>query len=218
MIDISMTSHHSFHHDSSLKKIMKVKREELMKEEDIIKTGEILVEKEKIKKEEDVLVESSFRANLSRFAYPSSPPSARRRPPKRPAPVSDSTASLTVTVAVAQPTPVTVRQDPSESNNDGPDSIDSGAVQAQALWRSPRNLKRKGETRPSSDTGIDGGSHGGTRPPSKKKRRVNPRAQDVDLSHLPNLGALPEYLAEDLDGTLLLTLLMHAAFPGFYII
>jgi hypothetical protein len=193
---------------------LKVKKEELMKEEDIIKTEEI--EKEKIKKEEDV--ESSFRAGLSRFAYPSSPPSARRRPPKRPAPVSDSTASLTVTVAVAQPTPVTVRQDASESNNDGPDSVDSGAVQAQqALRRSPRNLKRKGDTRTSLDTGIDGGSHGGTRPPSKKKRRVNPRAQDVDLSHLPNLGALPEYLAEDLDGTLLLTLFMHAAFPGFYI-
>jgi hypothetical protein len=163
---------------------MKIKQEEI-KEEDV-ETEEI--EKEKIKNED---VESSFRASLSRFSYPPSPPSARR-PPKRPSPGSNPnpppSASLTVTVAVAQPSPV--RQD--GSNND-----DSGAVQAQALRRSPR--KRKGETRPSLDTG-DGA--GGTRPSKKMKktRRGNPRAPEVDLSHF---GALPEYLAEDLDGTFL---------------
>lgn len=159
---------------------MKVKQEEI-KEEDV-ETEEI--EKDKIKNED---VESSFRASLSRFSYP--PPSPRR-PPKRPSPGSNpnppSSASLTVTVAVAQPSPV--RQD--GSNND--ESVDSGAV--QALRRSPR--KHKGETRPS----LDAGDGGGTRPSKKMKktRRKNPRAPEVDLSHF---GALPEYLAEDLDGT-----------------
>ena len=165
---------------------MKIKMEEINQE--VIKTEEI--EEEKIEKED---VESSFRASLSRFSYPSSPPSARRRP-KRPSPDSNpnppTSASLTVSVAVAQPTP-TVRQD--ESNND--ESIGSGAV--QALRRSPR--KRKGETRPCLDTG-DGVGGGGIRPSKKMKkiRRGNPRAPEVDLSHF---GALPEHLAEDLDGT-----------------
>jgi hypothetical protein len=176
---------------------MKIRKEEI-KEEDI-KTEEI--KKDEIKKEEDV--ESSFRASLSRFAYPSSPPSAHP-PPKRPSPDSDSnpnpppSASLTVTVAVAQlPTPV--RQDHGRN-----ESVDS-----QALRRSLR--KRKGETRQSLDTGNGGG---GTRPPSKKKRRGNPRAPDVDMSHL---GALPEYLAEDLDGTFLLVTPTHAYLILVYI-
>jgi hypothetical protein len=174
---------------------MKVKQEEI-KEEDV-ETEDI--EQEKIKNED---VESSFRASLSRFSYPPSPPSARR-PPKRPSPGSNPnpppSASLTATVAVAQPSPV--RQD--GGNND--ESVGSGAV--QALRRSPR--KRKGESRPSLDTG-DGG---GTRPSKKMKktRRGNPRAPEVDLSHF---GALPEYLAEDLDGTF--PPQMHAAF-WFYI-
>jgi hypothetical protein len=184
---------------------MKIKKEEI-KEEDV-KTEDI--EKEKIKEED---VESSFRASLSHFAYPSSPPSARRPPPKRPHPPDSdsnpnppsSSASLTVTVAVAQPTPV--RQN--ESNNDE-------SVQPPPPRRSPRNLKRKGETetRTSLDTAGGRGGSTGTRPSKKRAgRRGNPRAPDVDLSHLANLGALPEYLAEDLDGTLLLTPRMHVAF------
>jgi hypothetical protein len=163
---------------------MKIEKEEI-KEEDI-KTEEIT--KEEIKKED---VESSFRASLSHFAYPSSPPSARR-PPKRPSPDSipnpPSSASLTVTVAVAQPTP---------RKNDGSVASEPQAVQpVQALRRSHR--KRKGETRQSLDTG--GGGGGTSTRPSKKVRR-NPRAPEAaDLSHL---GALPEHLAEDLDGTFL---------------
>ena len=171
---------------------MKIKKEEI-KEEDINAEE---IDEEEIKNED---VESSFRATLSRFSYPLSPPSARR-PPKRPSPGSNPnpppSASLSVTdltVAVAQPTPV--RQD--EGNND--ESIDSGAV--QALRRSPR--KRKGETRPILDAG-DGDSGGGTRPSKKMKKMRrglgNPRAPEVDLSRF---GALPEYLAEDLDGTFL---------------
>jgi hypothetical protein len=191
MIDISLTSHHSIHPMKG-KKNMKIEEEE----------EDIRVETKEIKNED---VESSFRASISRFSYPlpSSPPSARRTP-KRPSPGSNpnrpiSSPSLTVTVAVAQPTPaVTVR--PDESNNDG--SVDSGAV--QALRRSPR--KRKGETRPLLDAG-DGDGGGGTSPSKKMKkmRRGNPRARarEVDLSHLPRQGALPEYLAEDLDGTFL---------------
>lgn len=172
---------------------MKIKKEEI-KEEDI-KTEDI--KKETIKKED---VESSFRASLSHFAYPSSPPSARR-PPKRPSPDSDSnpnppsSASLTVSVAVAQAAqPAPERQD--GRNNDGSVASDS-QILVQALRRSPR--KRKGETRQSLDTGS-GGDTTSTRP-SKRVRRGNPpRAPEVDLSHL---GALPEYLAEDLDGTFL---------------
>ena len=176
---------------------MKIKKEDIKEEEEEIK-------EEKIKNED---VESSFRASISRFSYPLSPPSARRSP-KRPSPGSNpnppSSSSLSATVvAVAQPTPV--RQD--GSNND--QSVGSGAV--QALRRSPR--KRKGETRPILDAGDEDGGGGGTRPPKKmrKTRRGNPRAPDVDLSHL---GALPEYLAEDLDGTFLLLTphILHAAF------
>ena len=176
---------------------MKIKEEEGVKEEDSD------IETKEIKNEE---VESSFRASISRFSYPSSPPSARRTP-KRPPPGSNpnpppppSSPSLTVTVAVApQPTPA-VRQD--EGNND--ESVGSGAV--QALRRSPR--KRKGETRPRLDAG-DGDGGGDTRPSKKMKkmRRGNPRAPEVDLSRLPRQGALPEYLAEDLDGTFLLPII-----------
>ena len=173
---------------------MKIEEEEI-KEEDI--------ESEEKSKNKDV--ESSFRASISRFSYPSSPPSARRTP-MRPSPGSNPNPSLTVTVAVApQPTPTTgVRQDESDDDQ----SVDSGAV--QVLRRSPR--KRKGETRPCLDAG-DG--DGGIRPSKKMKkmRRGNlARAPGVDLSHLPRQGALPEYLAEDLDGTFLLTLCMHVAF------
>jgi len=180
---------------------MKIKKEEIN-----IKTEEI--EKEKIKEEaaEDVVPESSFRASLSRFAYPSSPPSSARRSPKRPSP-DDSNPNpppfspfLTVTVApVAQPTPG-VPQGGRDNEEPGPEDVASRTV--QVLRRSPR--KRKGETRLSVDTGGDGG---GTHPPKKKRRRGNPpRASEEDLSHL---GALPEYLAEDLDGTFLLTPLAH---------
>jgi hypothetical protein len=173
---------------------MKIKKEEIDEED---------IKKEKIKKED---VESSFRASLSRFSYPPPSPPSPRPPPKRPSPDSDSnpnppssSASLTVTVAVAQPTPV--RQDNEES------VVDSGAV--QVLRRSAR--KRKGETRPSLDTDDgDGNGDGGTRPSEKIRRgprrgpQRNRRAPDVDLSQF---GALPEHVAEDLDGTFLLTML-----------
>ena len=175
---------------------MKIKKEEIN-----IKTEEI--EKKEIK-EEDVL-KSSFRASLSRFAYPSSPPSSARRPPKRPSPDDSnpnpppSSPSLTVTVAVAQPTPVPQ----GGRNNEDPEPEDVASRTVQVLRRSSR--KRKGETRLSLDTG------GGTRPSKKKRRRGNPpRASEGDLSHL---GALPEYLAENLDGTFLLTTTgTHAVF------
>lgn len=208
MVDISLTSHHSFHplachlflSDIKPKKNMKIKKEEI--KEEGIKTEDI--KKETIKKED---VEPSFRASLSHFAYPSSPPSAR--PPKRPSPDSDSnpnpspSASLTVTVAVAQPAP-------DGRNNDGSVASDSQAV-VQALRRSPR--KRKGETRQSLDTG-GGGDTASTRP-SKRVRRGNPpRAPVVDLSHL---GALPEHLAEDLDGTFHFTNPTHACCILVYI-
>jgi hypothetical protein len=167
---------------------MKIKKEEI--KEEIVDTEDEIKE-ERIKNED---VESSFRASISRFSYPLSPPSPRRSP-KRPSPGSNPSAPLSATVAVAQPT-TPVRQ--GGSNNDESVQVDSGAV--QVLRRSPR--KRKGETRPRLDAGDGDGDGGGTRPSKKmrKTRRGNPRAPDVDLSHL---GALPEYLAEDLDGTCL---------------
>ena len=170
---------------------MKIKKEEINDEG--IKLDPVEIKKENIKKEEDVA--SSCRASLSRFANPSSPPSARTRP-KRPSsdsnPDPSSSVSLTVTVAVGRPTPVTVRQH--ESNNE--ESVDpSPAVQAR------RRSSRKRKTRPSLDAG-DGGESDIIRPlkKMKKRRQGNPRVPEEDLSHL---GALPEYLAEDLDGTFL---------------
>ena len=188
------------------KEKMKIKKEEDIKEEGIEKEKIKKEEEEEEEKEEDVL-ESSFRASLSRFAYPSSPPSSTRRQPplKRPSPDSNPnndhtspSVSLTLTVAVAQsqstPPVVTVQHG---NNNDE-------SVQTLLLRRSPR--KRKGgENHQCLDTGGGGGGDGGgagTRP-SKKMRRGGRRAPEVDLSHLPHLGALPEYLAEDLDGAFL---------------
>jgi len=185
---------------------MKIKKEEGIKTEEI--------EKEKIKKEdeEDVVVESSlFRASL---ANPSSPPSARRTPPTRPLspaakpnPPPSASASHTVAVAVARPT-TPVRNDERSGSVD-PSQAQAVAQPVQALRRSPRKRKGPGETRTSLDTGDGDGDGDDTRPPKKMKkmrrvgRNLNPRAREVDLDNLPNLGALPEHLAEDLDGTFL---------------
>jgi hypothetical protein len=176
---------------------MKIKKE--IKEENI-ETEE--TKTENVKKEEDASVVSSFRASLSRFANPSSPPSTRA-PPKRPPdsnPNPSSSASLTETVAVARPSPV--RQDERNNEAGGSVSVDPSPA-VQTLRRSPR--KRKENAGPSLDAGDGDGDGGDIRPSKKMKktRRGNPRApEEEDLSHL---GGLPEYLAEGLDGTFLLT-------------
>lgn len=203
---------------------MKIKKEEEIKDE-VIEREEI--KKENIEKEEEedeaavhVVLQASFRASLSRFANPSSPPSTTRAaPPKRPPdsnPNPSSSASLPVTVAVARPTTtgttpgVTVRRQ-DEGNIDGVPS-DSPAVQDQALVLLRRSTrKRKKSTRQSFlDAGDENGEgddgRGDVRPSKKMKKKIRrgepARAPEVDLSHL---GALPEYLAEDLDGTFLMT-------------
>ncbi len=152
----------------------------------------------KIKEESDV--QSSFRANLSRFAFSSSPPSASR-PPKRPSPDPNpnnppSTAPLAVTVAVAQPRSVLKDGDPLADDNARNGSNNRGS--GSALRQSHR--KRKGVTPPMLDTGR---GDGGSANLSKKRRNRNTRAPEVDLSHL---GGLPEYLAVELDGTFLTTM------------
>jgi len=190
--DTSLTAHH-FHlipsskfsdiasHRMTTKGKMKIKREQ-----EVIKKEE----------EEDDAVESSFRAGLSQFAYPSSPPSARR-PPRRPSPDPDPnlppSASLTVTVAVAHPPSVQQDGDPLTDDSPNAHNGSNNGESAQALRRSPR--KRSGESRPSLYTGDGGGTPSR---PSKKIRRRNTGAPQDDLSHL---GGLPEHVAEDLDGT-----------------
>src|SRR5258707_4286005 len=103
----------------------------------------------KIKEESDV--QYSFRANLSRFAFSSSPPSASR-PPKRPSPDPNpnnppSTAPLAVTVAVAQPRSVLKDGGPLADDNarNGRNNLRCGS----ALLQSER--QRKGGNPPLLD-------------------------------------------------------------------